>query len=309
MVLHGQDFFRVEGRFRVEEKWEQVVAKVIPGKQKVFERNKKPYQRLVEHIGLLPVVMIVPDDTRLATEGSEERRRFVNNTLSQLHWSYLEQLMRYNKVLKQRNALLKSWGGQVRMDDALLLTYEAQLAAPAAVIYEYRKAFTANFLPIFQQYYQVISGGQEEVELTYKTALEGQELAALFAASRAKDCLLQRTTVGIHKDEWVFRINGYPLKRFASQGQLKSFILAMRLAQYEFIRQEKNISPILLLDDIFDKLDRHRVQQLIQLLMEQNFGQVCITDTHMDRLADIIRPFNISYQQYRIDQGQANLMA
>ncbi|MEM1322031.1 MAG: DNA replication/repair protein RecF [Bacteroidota bacterium] len=301
---HEADFFRLEGRFVREGKKEKVVAKVIPRKKKSMERNDVLYKTLSEHIGLLPVVMIIPDDTKLVTEGSEERRRLVDNTLSQYDAAYLSDLLRYNRLLKQRNAALKQMGAEGRFNLRLIQAYDQQMVEPARHIHQKRQAFLAQFVTVFQQYYSSISGRQEEVDCRYHSQLEKEDFLTLMEAASEKDRILQRTTAGIHKDDLKLFIDGHVLKRFASQGQLKSFVLALKLAQYDFLRQEKNIAPLLLLDDIFDKLDSQRVKQLIDLLMEQNFGQVCITDTHNHRLKEVIEAYQTAHKLFRVDKGQ-----
>ncbi|MEM9919929.1 MAG: DNA replication and repair protein RecF [Bacteroidota bacterium] len=303
LVRHGTDFFRLDAMLQLNDKKERIVAKVIPRQKKVFERNDVPYKRLMEHIGLFPIVMIVPDDTRLATDGSEERRRFIDNTLSQLNRGYLEQLVVYNRLLRQRNSLLKQMGAEGRSDDPLLQAYDARICEPARSIHQTRKAFVEAFMPIFQACYQKISNDQEKVDCRYHSQLHDARMSDLLLQNAEKDRILQRSTCGIHKDDLVFSIRGYPLKRFASQGQLKTFVLSLKLAQYEWMRREKKDNPILLLDDIFDKLDRQRVRQLIQMLTERQFGQVFITDTHESRLEDILKGSGSDYRKFQVVEG------
>ncbi len=301
MVRQGADFFRIEGNFAEQDK---VVAKVIPGKQKKFERNDVAYDRLLEHIGEIPVVMIVPDDTQLVSEGSEERRRFIDNTLSQLETGYLKMLMTYNKVLKQRNAALKGMGKSGYYDDQLIQAYNGQLLAPADFIYQARKKFIAEFIPVFQRFYRVISNDAEQVAGVYVSKLENDSLENLLRENEQKDRILQRTTAGIHRDDLKFMIGGNPLRKFGSQGQLKSFVLALKLAQFEFLKQQKEKKPLLLLDDIFDKLDRYRVAQLIGLLLDQDFGQIFITDTHENRLEKIVEQYATNYRKFTVENGK-----
>jgi DNA replication and repair protein RecF len=262
------------------------------------------YARLADHIGFLPVIMIAPDDTLLITEGSENRRQFLDILLVQLDAKYLQQLMNYNKVLQQRNAYLKSFKHPSELDATLLEIYNQQLLEPAQYIHQQRQAIVNRLIPIFQQYYKVISGNQEQVELLYYSQLTEQTLAELLVESQEKDAWLQRTTKGIHKDDLKLFINGYAVKKFASQGQLKSYLLALKLAQYELLRQEADLAPLLLLDDIFDKLDNKRVEQLLTLLLERDFGQVFITDTHESRVARIIEGLQADFKQFVIANGQ-----
>ncbi len=305
LVLHNKDFFRLEGLFFKAEKKYKIVGKVVPRKKKEIECNAIPYKRLIEHIGFLPVVMIVPDDTRLATEGSEDRRRFLDNTLSQIDSAYLTALVQYNRLLKQRNAALKQMGAQRNYDPALLRTYDQQMEAPAGLIYQKRKDFQFLLLPLLQEYYSVISNAQESVSCSYKSQLHDTSFADLLQEVGEKDRILQRTTAGVHRDDLLFKIGDYPLKKYASQGQLKSFVLALKLAQYEVLRKEKKEQPILLLDDIFDKLDRSRVKHLVSLLLERDFGQVFITDTHEDRLGTILSEFALDYCTFVVNEGSA----
>ncbi len=308
IARHEQDFFRSEGHFYKEEEEFKVVAKVRLRKKKELECNDVPYSKLSEHIGLLPVVVIAPDDTRLATEGSEHRRRFANEILSQLDREYLKHLIHYNKVLAQRNAALKKMAAEGRHDDALLEVYETQLLPGAIYIYEKRQQLMQDFLPIFTKTYAAISEEREVVTCAYKSALHNKSMEQLFAESRTKDKFLQRTTTGIHRDDLVFSVNEKPVRRFASQGQLKSFILALKLAQFELFRQEKGSSPILLLDDIFDKLDESRVEQLIQLLSKDTFGQVFITDAHKHRLAELLAQANLDHKMFLVDDGKVEIL-
>jgi len=302
VVLHHKDFFRVEGDFELSDNKHKLVAKVIPGKKKVIENNGVPYQKLMEHIGQFPVVMIVPDDTRLATEGSEGRRKFLDNALSQLDKEYLLQLVRYHSLLKQRNAALKQFAKSKTFDYKLIKTYSEQMALPAKIIFDKRTAFIKNWLPEFLKLYALISGESEQVNCNYISKLEEADFMYLTEEAEEKDRILARTTVGIHKDDLGFEIEGYPLKKFASQGQLKSFVLATKLALYEILKSTKKCNPIFLLDDIFDKLDKHRVKHLLQLLIDKEIGQVFITDTHEDRVVDIIKDFDVSHKRFVISK-------
>ena len=305
LVRHGEDFFRLEGLFSIEERAEKIVAKVGKGRKKVLERGDVPYQRLSEHIGLLPVVIITPDDTSIVNEGSEERRRFVDNTHSPLDPIYLRHLITYNKVLKQRNSALKQMAANNRYVPDLLSVYDEQLLAPAAYIHEQRQSFTVDFEPELRRLHFVISGEREQVTCRYKSQLLEEELSTLLQQRREKDRILQRTTAGIHRDDWVFEIEERPLKKFASQGQLKSFVLALKLTQYNWLKKEKKSSPLLLLDDIFDKLDHQRVQHLLELLTQGEYGQVFITDTAQDRLSKILSNLKTQYLQFVIFNGTA----
>ena len=305
VVQHEAEFFRLEGIFSIDGQQERIVVKVQPGKKKQIERNDRPYERFTDHVGFLPVVLMAPDDTRLALEGSEERRRLLDNTLSQLDAHYLQHLLLYNRLLKQRNAYLKNADGRQPFRPALLATYDRQMEEPAAAIYARRMAFAEKYRPLFQTYYGAISGERETVDLEFRSQLSaGGSLAELLATVREKDRLLQRSTLGCHRDDLAFFIEGAPLKRFASQGQLKSFVLALKLAQYELLRQEKNTPPLLLLDDIFDKLDEERVRHLLALIIQRDFGQVFITDTHADRLCAVLEAAGAEFRMFEVSEGR-----
>ncbi len=303
IARHEQDFFRAEGHFHKQDEQYKVVSKVRLRRKKELECNDVVYAKLSEHIGLLPVVIIAPDDTRLATEGSEYRRKFIDETLSQLDSQYLKHLIHYNKVLTQRNAALKQMAANGRFDEALISVYDTQLLPDAAYIHTKRQVFLNDFLPIFINLYAQIAQDREAVNCHYKSALNDCTMQQLLDNNRQKDQILQRTTGGIHRDDLVFSINEKPVKRFASQGQLKSFILSMKLAQFELFRQQKNETPILLLDDIFDKLDESRVEQLMTLLLGDNFEQVFITDAHEQRLTDLLVKTGVEHKMFRVSDG------
>lgn len=303
IVRHETDFFRLEAHFERLEKAESIVVKVMPRKKKVLERNDLPYAKISEHVGLLPVVIIVPDDTLIATEGSEVRRRFLDNTLSQIDQQYLKTLLKYNHILKQRNAALKQFGEHRKADPALLKIYNDQLLEPGETLHQKRAAFIAEFGPELAKTYLIISGEKEKVSCKYQSALTDQKFGDLLSAAQEKDLILQRTTIGPHRDDLNFQIQGRALKRFASQGQLKSFILSLKLAQYSVLKMKKKMAPILLLDDIFDKLDNERIKHLIQLLIKGDFGQIFITDTHKDRVSEIVTQSGADNQQFFIESG------
>lgn len=304
IIQHDTSFFRLEGDFQLANKKDKLVVKVEAKKRKVLEKNKVAYEKLADHVGQYPVVIIVPDDSLLISEGSEIRRRFIDNTLAQLDAQYLSYLLLYNKVLKQRNALLKQYEGRP-VPESLLEVYDIQLKEPAAYIHQQRQAFIQQFIPPFNAAYQAISGAQESVSITYKSHLDQADLSALLQENRERDRILQRTTKGIHKDDLAFYMEERPLKRFASQGQLKSFVLALKLAQYSFLKQAKKKQPILLLDDIFDKLDPQRVEQLISYILEGDFGQVFLSDTDATRVERIVKTQDLEANIFTITNGTA----
>lgn len=310
ITKHEADFFRLEANFvsgdtKETLRVDKIIAKVQARKRKEFEWNKAVYDRLSDHIGRFPVVMIAPDDTLMAMEGSEERRRFLDNTLCQLDNQYLTHLMHYNKVLSQRNKLLKQFAETRTFDKILVQSYDVQLLPSANYIYQKRQEWMTNFEPIFVDYYNQISGEREAVKCIYQSKLSETDFETLLNENLERDRILQRTTMGIHKDDLKFVFNEVAVKQFASQGQLKSYILALKLAQYELLRQEKGIAPILLLDDIFDKLDESRVQHLLELLIQKKeFGQVFITDTHENRVTEIIEKFGVTFGKFIVRNGK-----
>ncbi len=304
VLRHKAPFTRLEGHFRKGKKRFKTVAKIIPKEKKEMELNGSVYNKLADHIGTFPVVMITPFDIELALSGSEVRRKFLDNTLSQIDAGYLTALIKYNRILRQRNAALKKLGATLQTDPKLLDTFDEQMEAPAQLIHQKRAEFSDHFIPVFQEYYQLISDNQESVAYTYRSQLSEDSLRNLLQESRQKDLILQRSSTGIHKDDLLFKIESFPLKKFASQGQLKSYILALKLAQYELVKKEKTCSPILLLDDIFDKLDRKRVAQLLKLLFEKDFGQIFFTDTHETRLTEMLKQLRVSFRRFVIKNGQ-----
>ena len=303
VLRNSAGYMRMEGYFERMEQPEKIVVKYEPRKSKAMERAGAPYERLADHIGLLPVVFIAPDDAELLTEGSEARRRFLDNTLCQTDPDYLRALMTYNRVLQQRNALLKQMAG-INTANALMEAYDQQLLHPARYIYAQRSAFVASFSEIFLTCYGAIAPKAEEVEVVYRSELSVQPMESLLKVNLAKDCAVQRTTSGTHRDDLDCRIGGMPVKRFASQGQRKSFLLALKLAQYEVIKRHKGFRPILLLDDLFDKLDPQRTGRLVELLAGESFGQVFITDTQESRIAPLLPALSKPFCNFRVTDAR-----
>ena len=303
VLRNSAGYMRMEGYFERMEQPEKIVVKYEPRKSKVMERGGAPYERLADHIGLLPVVFIAPDDTELLTEGSEARRRFLDNTLCQTDPAYLRALVTYNRILQQRNALLKQMAGSSTSAD-LIEAYDEQLLQPASYIHGQRSAFVASFREIFHACYAAIAPQAEEVEVVYRSELSTQPLEFLLKSNFTKDCALQRTSSGTHRDDLDCRIGGMQVKRFASQGQRKSFLLALKLAQYEVIKTHKGFRPILLLDDLFDKLDPQRTGRLVELLAGESFGQVFITDTQESRIAPLLPTLSKPFCNFRVTDAQ-----
>ena len=299
----NDDFDNNNAHFNTE-KNTKITIKQPQKKKKTIEHNGTPYERMTEHIGRYTVVMLSPDDPYTLMEGSEERRRFIDTTIAQINPTYLQKLSQYNKVLDQRNALLKQALLQKTSPDVTLLeVYDAQLNAPANFVFEARKAWLVEFLPIFQTYYDAISNERETVGCRYESGLHTQPFADILAQNYSRDCLLGRTTGGVHKDDIQLLINDLQLKKYASQGQLKSFTLALKLAQAEYIRSTTQQAPILLLDDIFDKLDHNRVVHLLKLLHQTNFGQLFITDTDKNRILRLTAEFGDGFRVFEIENG------
>ncbi len=282
-IRHDSEFFMIRGEFEKNNKLHQILASFQPRKKKIFQVNEIDYERISEHIGKFPCVLITPYDTDLIREGSEIRRKFFDNLISQTDRLYLENLMRYNRLLKNRNELLKQFYEFQNFDADLLETFDIQLIDLAQKIYIKRQEMINSFLPTFQKYYRIISESQEEATFSYVSHLSEGNFKEIFQKVHSKDRQLQRTTKGIHRDDFKFQLNQYPIQKFGSQGQQKSFVLALKLAQFTHIQSLKKVSPILMLDDIFDKLDEKRMQQLVEMVSGDNFGQVFITDARSQR--------------------------
>lgn len=307
-VRFNEQFFVIQGDWQKSETNYTLYCGVKIGAKKVFKKNKKEYERLADHIGLFPVVMISPYDTDLISEGSELRRRWMDGIIAQFDKPYLETLQRYNKVLDQRNALLKHQYENGFFDRESIEIWDEQLIRYGELIHDKRKEFIAAFVPLFQKYYSWISGDAEQVGLSYESRLEELSFRELLAQAQHKDTRLQYTSVGTHKDDVVFTITGMPIRKFGSQGQQKSFLIALRLAQFDWLKGKLEITPILLLDDIFDKLDNQRVAKLMQLVSEHAFGQVLVTDTDENRVRNIfdtisVVPNIIVFDQEEVKHG------
>jgi len=303
-IKQGQDFFIITGAFDRDDQQEAIACSVKRNQKKQFKRNKKDYQRLADHIGLLPLVMISPYDISIIIEGSDERRKFIDNVISQTDNHYLDELITYNKVLANRNALLKQIADTGKYDPGLLEVLDEQLTASGNRIFEKRKAFMEGFTTIFNQHYLFLSENAEQVELTYESQLLTDDFAALLKKNIEKDRALERTTAGIHRDDLQFVIHGMPMKKFGSQGQQKSFLIALKLAQYSFLTRQKGFKPLLLLDDIFDKLDDQRVTKLMQMVSDNNFGQVFITDTSPTRVERIFKEIGVPVKLFKVKEGE-----
>ena len=291
-VQFEKDGFRLEGLLGED----KIICIHRGTGKKEFYLNDIAYTKFSEHIGQFPAVMIAPDDVELITGGSEDRRRFIDTVLSQVDKAYLQQLIVYNKVLQQRNSLLKRFAEQNKTDWPLLEVIDEQLLQPGNYIYQKRKDFTAAFIPLVQQYYQQIANNEELVTLQYESQLNSTNFNALLNQCREKDFILQRSNGGIHKDDVYIQLNGQIFKNVASQGQRKSLLFALKLAEFELLKQHKGSAPILLLDDVFEKLDDRRMQHLLRRVCIENDGQVFITDTHKDRLEAALSNLQLPFQ-------------
>src|ERR1700733_10629834 len=303
-IKQGADFFIITGNFNKNGNNEAVACSVKRNQKKQFKRNKKDYQRLADHIGLFPLVMVSPYDISIIIEGREERRKFIDNVISQTDNLYLDELIVYNKVLINRNALLKLIADTGRYDPHLLEVLDEQLIASGNRIFEKRKAFMQSFTEIFNKHYRFLSDNAEQVELIYESQLLQDDFTALLKKNIEKDRILERTISGIHKDDLLFAIHGMPMKKFGSQGQQKSFLIALKLAQYSFLNLQNGFKPILLLDDIFDKLDDLRITKLMQMISNHDFGQVFITDTNVSRVKTIFNVIGVEINLFKVKGGE-----
>lgn len=303
-IRHGEDFYLIEGLFEADSRQEQISCSVKKGHKKIIKCNGKPYERMADHFGKFPMVVISPSDRDLIVEGSETRRKFMDSVISQSDLLYLDDLMRYNRVLSQRNSLLKHFANQQTFDALTLSLYDEQLSVLGSQIHQKRKTFIEQFLPTFLKQYAYISQGKEQVNLRYESQLNETPLIDLLQSNIHKDRLLQYTGVGIHKDDVLFEIDGYPIKKYGSQGQQKSFLIALKLAQFQDVKKHLGVSPVLLLDDIFDKLDDKRVTKLVGLVTDKQFGQLFITDTHQQRTQNVVEKTGLSYKMFLIDNDK-----
>lgn len=283
-VMHGQKSFMLEGVYEFSSgRTHQICCAFTRGGQKVIKRNGKPYDRMSDHVGMIPVVMVSPQDSSLVSDAAEERRRYLNSFLAQIDREYLCAAMRYNAVLQERNRYLKS-----ASDETMLLIYDQQLSAAASKIFDARSQIVQQMIPLVQHYYSLLSQDREAVDLSYRSELSEAPLSELLLSARQKDIICQFTTSGVHRDDLLFSIGGFPLRRYGSQGQQKSFLVALKLAQYRIIAERTGEKPIMLLDDVFDKLDRDRVTQLIKIVSGPDFGQIFITDCNLQRMEDVL---------------------
>lgn len=299
-IRHGEEFFLIDGQYATDQgKSESVCCSFSSKSGKVLKRNGKEYERLSEHVGLVPVVIVSPSDGALISDAADERRRYLNGFISQLDKTYLAALVRYNAVLAERNKLLKT-----RPDETMLQIYDMQLSEHGQMIHTQRQEIIRQLQPLAAEYYRILSGDREQVELRYKSELNDRPLAEILAAARQKDLVNEFTTAGIHRDDLSLKIGGYPLRKYGSQGQQKSFLIALKLAQYAVVAQTRSEKPILLLDDLFDKLDAGRVEQLLRLVGDTAFGQIFITDCNPTRLRATLDKAQSDYALFTVTNGE-----
>ena len=299
-ILHESDFFAIEAEIQGDEKNDIIKVQLPKEGKKIIKKNDKTYERIADHIGFLPSVMISPYDSNLISDGSESRRKFLDAMISQTDSDYLFALIQYQKTLQQRNALLKYFAKNRTFDLDSLEIYNDPLNKFGTQIFEKRQRFVASILPTIQHFYEIISKGNEKVTVIYESNLNEQNFEEILSENLEKDRVLTYTSRGIHKDDLRFEMNGNLIKKFGSQGQQKSFLIALKLAQIKRIKDITNKNPILLLDDIFDKLDDNRVSQLIELVNQQNFGQIFITDTHRERTESVVKRINEESKIFQI---------
>ncbi len=302
-IRHEQDFYSIIGDFYFGDKKSTVSNSYIAGKRKKIQIDENPLERAADIIGMYPVVLIAPSDHELIMEGSEMRRKFIDSIMAQIDKNYLMQLLEYNQALKQRNQLIRQFSETGKVDMDLLDPYDNLLINIGKKLHTARTAFCKHFLVKIERQYQYISGGKEKVHLQYQSDFQKENPAREFKESLGKDLALQRTTTGVHRDDYFFEIDGYSLRRFGSQGQQKSFLIALKLAHFDTILEEKHFKPILLLDDIFDKLDDHRIGKLTEMIEHHDFGQVFITDARPERSLHFLKKLNIEWRMIMVNNG------
>jgi DNA replication and repair protein RecF len=309
-INHEAEYMMIEGSFGIGDSGKKktpitnnqslITISIQRGQKKAVLRDKKAYERISEHIGRFPVVMLSPNDTDIIRDGSEERRKFFDGVMAQLDSEYLENLLQYNRLLLQRNSLLKQFAERNYTDDLLLDIYSDPLVEVSLKLYNARNQFVTEFLPIFKKHYNTLSDAREDVEMIYESEVGADNFTQIFRKNRQRDLAAQRTTIGSHKDDFIFEINGFTLRKFGSQGQQKSFVIALKLAQFEMLTKVKGFPPLLLLDDIFDKLDDRRIQQLITMMVDGTFSQVFITDARPERTRQLLGDLGVEVKYFEI---------
>jgi len=300
LINRGKDYMLVDGVFELNNKNESIVFSLKIGEKKVLKRNGKPYKKFSNHIGLIPVVLISPYDNDLINEGSSERRKFIDSIISQNDKEYLINLIAYTRVIQNRNKLLKQYNRSVDFDLDTIKVYDDQIYKLSEPIFKARDKFIKEFTPLVLEKYKHISDDKEKISIEYKSDLINNHVENLIKDSFQKDVILQYTSVGLHKDDFVFNIDENRIKRFGSQGQQKSFLIALKLAQFDYLKNETGNSPILLMDDIFDKLDLMRVKRIVEIVNSTNFGQLFLSDTDKERIEKVLSSLNLSSKIFEV---------
>ena len=300
LINRGKDYMLVDGVFELNNKNESIVFSLKIGEKKVLKRNGKPYKKFSNHIGLIPVVLISPYDNDLINEGSSERRKFIDSIISQNDKEYLINLIAYTRVIQNRNKLLKQYNRSVDFDLDTIKVYDDQIYKLSEPIFKARDKFIKEFTPLVLEKYKHISDDKEKISIEYKSDLINNNVENLIKDSFQKDVILQYTSVGLHKDDFVFNIDENRIKRFGSQGQQKSFLIALKLAQFDYLKNETGNSPILLMDDVFDKLDLMRVKRIVEIVNSTNFGQLFLSDTDKERIEKVLSSLNLSSKIFEV---------
>ena len=301
-IKHNEDFFMLEGEFENAGKQEHIITSFKKGQPKLIKRNGKVYEKISDHIGTIPLVIISPTDRDLILEGSDTRRKFMDGVISQGDKSYLQTLLKYNKILAQRNALLKYFAANRTFDDKSLEVYDEQIIDLGRLIFEKREEFISKFKPILQKRYEEISSSREHISLSYKSQFNDEMgFETILKSGLKTDLQRQFSNFGTHKDDLIFKINSHSVKKFGSQGQQKSYLIALKFAQYDFLKSQYGVKPILLMDDIFDKLDEKRVSQIVKMVTDDELGQMCISDTHPDRTEDVVKKNAAQYKMINLE--------
>lgn len=302
-IRHGEEFFIISGTFVRDKEEDNIYCAFQKQKPKILRMNGKEYQRLSDHVGKFPVVMISPVDSALVSEGSEERRKFLNKIISQYDGEYLDSVLKYNKALQQRNRLLKDFSSTGNFENDSLSIWDSQLVKYGTYVFNVRETLVNELIPVFQERYSMISSEKERVKLSYRSHLSQGDFNEVLSNSIDRDRFLEYTSVGVHKDDLIFEMDEYSVKSLGSQGQQKTFLVALKLAKFDYIKSKSGFKPILLLDDIFDKFDAERVEQIIKLVGNHNFGQIFITDTHQERLYEILTSHKMDYKLFKINNN------
>ncbi|PKG41830.1 DNA replication/repair protein RecF [Psychroflexus sp. MES1-P1E] len=301
-IKHEEEFFMLEGEFLNGEKEERIITSFKRGHGKLIKRNGKEYEKISDHIGTIPLVIISPTDRDLIVEGSETRRKFMDGVIAQGDKLYLNTLLKYNKIVSQRNALLKYFAVNRTFDETSLEVYDDQIIEFGEIIFEKRQQFIKEFKPILKKRYQEISNSREDISLTYKSQFNnGESFKDVLNSGLKTDLQRQFSNFGTHKDDLIFKIKSHSVKKFGSQGQQKSYLVALKFAQYDFLKSHYGVKPILLLDDIFDKLDEDRVSKIVKMVTDTELGQMCISDTHPERTESVVKKNTNHYKMINLE--------